>query len=138
VRRQALKPGSRRETAGRTRAAERPKRKPMADCRAERFDGEPQGGYRVNSSRRSASGAVCSPNPAALRARSAYIAMILLEKWNDCNKKGKFECAQKLDAFQNSLFVKYFCDGTLLFDCPLLSGGKWGLSAFSHCLGGCA
>jgi hypothetical protein len=61
------------ETAGKARAAERQKRSAIADCRVERFDGEPHGGHRANTSRRSATGAVCSPNPAAPRARNAGI-----------------------------------------------------------------
>jgi hypothetical protein len=63
----------RRETAGKARAVGRPKPSAIADPRAERFGGELYGGHRANSSRRSATGAACSPNPAALRARSAGI-----------------------------------------------------------------
>jgi hypothetical protein len=45
----------------------------IADCSAEHFGGESHGGHRANASQRNATGAVCSPNAAALRARGAGI-----------------------------------------------------------------
>jgi hypothetical protein len=45
----------------------------IGDRSAKRSDGGLHGGHRVNAPRRSATGAVCSPNAAALRARSAGI-----------------------------------------------------------------
>jgi hypothetical protein len=71
VRRQAL---SSLEADGRPQAKrELPdaQTKAIVNPRAEPFDFH--GGHRANASRRSATGAVCSPNPAALRARSAGI-----------------------------------------------------------------
>jgi hypothetical protein len=45
----------------------------IADHSAECFDGELHGGHHANASRRSVTGGVCSPNPTALRGRSAGI-----------------------------------------------------------------
>jgi hypothetical protein len=61
-----LQPGGRSETAGKARAAGRPIPEPSSIP-------ELHGGYRANASRRSATGPVCSPNLAALRARIAGI-----------------------------------------------------------------
>jgi hypothetical protein len=54
-------------------AARPQKRGAIAHRSAERFGGEFHGGNRANASPRSATEAVCKPNPAALRAKSAGI-----------------------------------------------------------------
>jgi hypothetical protein len=68
----ALQPGSRRETAGKMRAAGRPKPSAITDRSAERFNGELHGGHRASASRRSATGAVNSQTAARSREERGH------------------------------------------------------------------